>query len=189
VPEGQAKVVLVTDGNKSAELDLSTSALSEPIVVPSRATVLKAADKDASLCAITLPPEGKSFAVLLAPHKPGGYVPFVIRLDDQSFKPGDLFVVNSGAKTVVLKLGGSEVVLESGKSIKTRPTDPVDKSYYDIVFRERDAAGEKLITSTRWPVDLHLRSYIFIFTNDNGRTSYRAVDEYIAAAADGKKKR
>lgn len=187
VPEGQAKVVLVTADTKSAPLDLSTSALSEPVVVPARSTVLKAADKDDALCTITLPPEGKSFAVLLSPQKPAGYVPFVIRLDDQAFKAGDVFLVNRGAKTVVLKLGASEVVLESGKSMKTRPTNPIDNSYYDISIRERDAAGEKLIASTRWPVDLHLRSYLFFTTDGNGRTTYRAVDEFVEAEGKGKR--
>lgn len=188
VPEGQAKVLLQTKTSKSDPLDLPTSALSAPVEMSARSMVLKAADSDTPLCNIAVPAEGKSFAVLLASEKPAGYVPFFVRLDDDSFKPGDLFFINRAAKTVVLKLGGNELVLEPGKSVKSRPTDPVDKNYYNVVISERDAAGDKIITSSRWPVDDKLRSYVFFSTNDRGRTTYRAVDEYLEAAG-GKKKR
>ncbi len=188
VPEGQGKVLLQAENSKSDPLDLSTSALSAPVVMSARSMVLKAADNDTPLCTIALPAEGKSFAVLLAPEKPAGYVPFFVRLDDDSFKPGDVFFINRSPKTVVLKLGGNELVLEAGKSVKSRPTNPVDNNYYDIIISERDAAGDKIITSSRWPVDDKLRSYVFFSTNARGRTTYRAVDEYLEAA-DAKKKR
>ncbi|MEO5711952.1 MAG: hypothetical protein ABIT37_00545 [Luteolibacter sp.] len=188
VPEGQAKVVLQTGDSKSAAIDLPTATLSVPVVVPARTVVLKAADKDDPLCSITLPDEGKSFAILLAPEKPAGYAPFVLRLDDDTFKAGDMFIINRSAKTVVLKLGGTEVVLEVGKTVKSHPTNPVDDNYYNVTISERDPSGDKLVTSSRWPVDVHLRSYLFFSTNDKGRTTFRAVDEYLEAA-DGKKKR
>jgi hypothetical protein len=187
VPEGQAKVLLQTATSKSAALDLPTATLSEPVGVSARSVVLKAADNDVPLCTITLPAEGKSFAVLLAPEKPSGFVPFVVRLDDQSFKAGDLFFINRSAKTIVLKLGDAELVLEVGKTAKSRPTNPVDNAYF-VVISERDASGDKLITSSRWPVDAHLRSYVFFSTNDKGRTTFRAVDEYLDETG-GKKKR
>jgi hypothetical protein len=187
VPEGQAKVLLQSDAAKSAAIDLPTAALSAPITVSARSMVLKAADNEVPLCTIALPAEGKSFAVLLAPEKPTGYVPFVVRLDDQSFKAGDLFFINRSAKTVALKLGGTELVLEAGKAVKSRPTEPVDNGYF-VTISERDAAGDKLITSSRWPVDDHLRSYVFFSTNVKGRTTFRAVDEYLDASG-GKKKR
>ena len=187
VPEGQGKVLLQSEASKSDPLDLPTAALSEPIAVSARSVVLKAADKDSPLCTITLPPEGKSFAVLLAPEKPAGYIPFVVRIDDNTFKAGDLFFINCSAKTLVLKLGGTELVLEAGKTVKSHPTDPVDNAYY-VDISERDPAGDKVITSSRWPVDTHLRSYVFFSTNARGRTTYRAVDEYLDAAG-GKKKR
>lgn len=187
VSGGHGKVLLQTNANKSTPLDLPTAVLSEPIAVSSRTMELKAAGTDAPLCAITLPDQGKSFAVLLAPEKPTGYIPFVVRLDDNSFKPGDLFFINRSAKTVVLKLGGSELILEAGKTVKSHPTDPVDNAYF-VTISERDASGDKLITSSRWPVDEHLRSYVFFSTNAKGKTTYRAVDEYLEASG-GKKSR
>jgi len=43
----------------------------------------------------------------------------------------------------------------------------------------------RLISSTRWPVDGELRSYIFFFVNpETRRIDYRAVDEYIAPGED-----
>lgn len=38
----------------------------------------------------------------------------------------------------------------------------------------------------RWPIDKQLRSYVFFFTNARGKTTYRAVDEYMAAAGTGR---
>ncbi|MES2923559.1 MAG: hypothetical protein V4819_18535 [Verrucomicrobiota bacterium] len=187
VPEGQGKVLLQTEASKSEAVDLPTAALSAPIAVSARKMELKAADSEVALGSITLPAEGKSFAVLLAPEKPTGYIPFVVRLDDDSFNAGDLFFINRSAKTVVLKLGGNELVLEAGKAVKARPTDPVDNAYY-VVISERDPSGDKLITSSRWPVDSQLRSYIFFSTNAKGRTTFRAVDEYLEPT-NGKKKR
>ena len=187
VPEGQGKVFLQTDASKSDSFDLPTATLSAPVVVSGRSAVLKGADKDAPLCTIALPAEGKSFAVLLAPVKPSGYIPFVVRLDDNAFKPGDLFFINHSAKTVVLKLGDTELVLEAGKAARSHPTNPVDGGYF-VVISERDQSGDKLISSSRWPVDVHLRSYVFFSTNAKGRTTYRAVDEYLEATG-GKKSR
>jgi hypothetical protein len=187
ISEGQTKVSLQTAASKSDELELPTSTLSAPIAVAARSAVLKAAGTDTPLCTITLPAEGKSFAVLLSAEKPAGYVPFVVRLDDKDFKAGDVFVINRSAKTIVLKLGDNELVLEVGKTVKTRPTNPVDGSYF-ITISERNPAGDRIISSTRWPVDEHLRSYILFSTNTKGRTIYRAVDEYLDAAG-GKKKR
>jgi hypothetical protein len=187
VPEGLGKVFLQTESAKSAEFDLPTATLSEPVTLSARSMALMTVGKEAPLCKVTLPTEGKSFAVLLAPEKPEGYVPFLVRLDDQSFKAGDVFLINRSEKAVVLKLGGNEVVIEAGKSVTTRPTEPVDGAYF-VTISERNAAGDKLITSTRWPMDDQLRSYLFFSTNEKGKTVYRAIDEYLAPGGTKKKR-
>ena len=187
VPESHAQVFLQSGDSKSTELDLPTARLSEPIAVTARSMVLKAVGNDTPLCSITLPAEGKAFAVLLAQEKPPGLVPFVVRTDDPAFKAGDLIFVNRTAKTLALKLGGTALVLEAGKTAKSRPSGAVDNAY-DIVISERDPAGDKLVTSSRWPVEVNLRSYVFFSTNARGKTTFRAVDEYLEAPG-GKKKR
>ncbi|MEO5916334.1 MAG: hypothetical protein ABIS50_19010 [Luteolibacter sp.] len=188
VTEGQAKVLIQVDEKKSEPLDLPANRLSDPVPVTGRSLVLKTADGGTELCTVTLPEAGKSFAVLLASEKPAGYAPFVVRTDDPAFKAGDVFFINRTAKAMVMKLGGTDLVIEPGQFAKSRPTNPEDKAYH-IVISERDETGEKLVSSTRWPAGENLRSYIFLTTDAKGKTTYRAVDEYLEAGKSKKKRR
>jgi len=170
-----AKVCLQTKESKS-EVLLPSSGFSEPIAVADRSVALKAPDSDTPLCNVTLPADGKSFAVVLASETPFGFVPFVLRLDDDSFKAGEYFLINRSAKTVVLKLGGTEVLLEVGSGVKSRPTEPIQNHHYNISMSERSDEGDKIFASTRWPVGNASRSYVIFLTGSNGKTTYRSVD-------------
>ncbi len=190
VTKEPAKVFLQTKESKSEVLDLPSSGFSEPVAVSARSVELKAPDSDVPLCGITLPAEGKSFAVMLASEKPAGFVPFVVRLDDDSFKTGDYFFINRSAKTVVLKLGGTEVILETGNGVKSRPTEPVHNHHYNITMSDRSDAGDKIFASTRWLVENGNRSYIIFLTGSNGKTTYRSVDQSVDVEEPvGKKKK
>ena len=188
VTKEPAKVFLETKDSKSEVVDLPNSAFSEPIAVSARSVELKAPDNDVALCNITLPAEGQSFAVLLAPEGTSGFVPTVVRTDDASFKAGDYYFVNRSANAVVLKLGAAEVVLDAGSSVKSRPTEPVHNHHYIITMSSRSESGDKVFASTRWPVETSTRSYIVFLTGSNGRTNYRAVDEFVEPTGGGKKR-
>jgi hypothetical protein len=175
----QAKVFLQTKDSKSDVFDLPTSGLTKPMAVSARSVEIKAPDNEVPLCSITLPAEGKAFAVLLAPQEPAGLVPLVVRLDEVSFKAGDYCFVNHSANTVVLKLGGNEVVLEAGDTVKSRPTDPVNNNHYIITMSARSDSGDRIFASARWPLQTKNRSYIIIMPGANGKTTYRAVDEVV----------
>jgi hypothetical protein len=190
VTKEPAKVFLQTKESKSEVLDLPSSGFSEPIVVSARSVELKAPDNDVPLCSLTLPAEGKSFAVVLASEKPAGFVPFVVRLDDDAFKAGDYFFINRSAKTVVLKLGGTEVVLEAGKAVNSRPTEPVYNHHYNITMSDRGDAGDKIFASTRWQAGNANRGYVIFLTGSNGKTTYRSVDQSVDVEEPvGKKKK
>lgn len=176
LPNGLSEAFIQSDEKKPKPLELTTNRLSEPIALASSTMVLKAADGKTNLCTVTLPDTGKSFTVLLVLEKAGTYTPFVVRTDDPAFKAGDIFFVNHTAKSIAMKLGGTELVIEPEKTAKAHPTKPVENSYV-IVISERNETGDKVISSTRWPTDANLRSYIFLTTNASGRTIYRAVDE------------
>jgi hypothetical protein len=179
VTEEPAKVFLQTKESKSEVLDLPTSGFSEPVGVSARSVEVKAPESDVPLCHVTLPAEGKSFAVILASEKPGAFVPFVLRLDDDSFKAGDYFFINRSAKTVVLKLGGTEVILGVGNGVKSRPTEPVHNSHYNITMSDRSDAGDKIFASTRWPAENANRGYVIFLSGSNGKTTYRSVDQAV----------
>jgi hypothetical protein len=172
-----AKVFLKTGDSKSDVFDLPSSAFSGPVEVSARSLELKAVDNDAPLCGITLPAEGKAFAILLAPDKTAGMVPFIVRLDDDTFKAGDYFFVNHTEKTVALKLGANEVVIEAGKTVTSRPTEPVHNHHYIVTMSTRDGSADKTFASTRWPLNQAKRAFVIFSTRPNGRVTYRAVDE------------
>ena len=178
-PADLGPVFLQFEEARSEPITLPLNHLSAPVAVSERLMVLKTVNKEIPLCKITLPELGKTFAIILVTAKAGGYQPIVVRTDDPSFKAGDVFFINRTGKTVLGKLGTTPLILKSGQTAKSRPTGPVDNTYYDIAFAVRDETGDKRISSSRWPIDEKLRSYVFFFTNGNGRTSFRAVDEYL----------
>lgn len=171
---------------KSTLISLPTNQLSEPLIAPARLMVLKMAAKEIPLCNIVLPEQGNAFAVVLVAAKPAGYAPIVVRTDDPAFKAGDVIFINRSEKTVLGKLGTTPLILKPGQSTKNRPSGAVDGKFYDVAFATREEKGDKLISSSRWPIDNQLRSYVFFFTNGQGKTSFRAVDEYLTPPAVGK---
>ncbi|MEO0018384.1 MAG: hypothetical protein RLZZ522_1667 [Verrucomicrobiota bacterium] len=185
-PESLGKVFLLLGDTRTEGFVLPTNGLSKPVTVTQRVMVLKTLDKEVPLCTISLPEVGKSFAVILVTAKPAGYTPIIVRTDDPSFKAGDVFFINRSQKTILGKLGTAPLVLKPGESAKSRPEGAVDNTYYDIAFASREADGDKLLSSSRWPIDNHLRSYLFFFTNAQGRTAFRAVDEYLPPGGEGK---
>jgi hypothetical protein len=182
-PEKLGKVYLSFGEAKSEPFDLPMNRLSDPVVAAGRAMVLKLAEKDVPLCSLTVPEQGKSFAIVLVTAKPAGFKPIVVRTDDPAFRAGDVFFINRSEKTILGKLGTAALVLKPGETTKSRPNGAVDNAYYDISFAVREGTTDKLISSSRWPVDNALRSYLFFFTNAEGRTTFRAVDEYLKPVA------
>ncbi|MEO5714117.1 MAG: hypothetical protein ABIT37_11575 [Luteolibacter sp.] len=185
-PEALGKVFLLFEKEKTEPFDLPTNRLSEPVPVPGRVMVLKTVDKEVPLCTITLPENGKAFAVVLVTANPSGFTPIIVRTDDPGFKAGDVLFINHSEKTILGKLGGTPLVLKPGESKKDHPTNPIENTYYDIAFATREETGDKLISSSRWPIDNQLRSYLFFFTNAQGKTTFRAVDEYLDPPAAAK---
>ena len=179
-PPSLGKVYLTDEKTRSEPFELPINTLSEPVPAPARTFDLKLSTSNVSLSRIVLPDQGKSFAVILVTAKPAGFKALVVRTDDPSFRPGDVFFINRSEKTILGKLGTTPLVLKPGESKKDRPVGPVDDTYYDIAFATRDETGDKVFSSSRWPIDNDLRSYLFFFTNAQGKTTFRAVDEYLS---------
>jgi hypothetical protein len=171
------KLFLETKDSKSEVFDLPSSAFTAPLLVSGRGVAIKAPGNDVPFSNINLPGQGNSFAVLLASQESSGFVPTVVRLDDPSFKPGDYHFINRTEKTVAVKLGGSEVVLEAGDAVTSRPTDPVDNHHYIVTMSTRNDSADKVFASTRWPLNASKRVFVIFSAQPSGRVTYRAVDE------------
>ncbi|BCU77576.1 hypothetical protein [Luteolibacter sp. LG18] len=181
VPPNLGDVVMQVGDNKSTAFTLPVNQLSEPQAASGRAFTLKTADKGTPLCPVTLPEDGKSFAVILVLAPPSAYAPVVVRTDDPDFKSGDVFFINRSAQPVLGKVGDTKVGLRPGESRKLRPTNPVNNTYYDVAFGVQEGDKNRVISTTRWPIDNLQRSYVFFFTSTDGTTTFRAVDEFLPA--------
>jgi hypothetical protein len=178
-PPELGQVYLLSGETKSPAFDLPTNNVSEPITVTLRALQLKTSSKDTNLATITLPEAGKRFVVILIPIPAGGYSPYIIRTDELSFKKGDCFFLNLSHKQIIGKLGTKDLSLEPGKSAIERPAGARKENYYDIAFASKEGDDTRILSTSRWPVDEQIRSYLFFYEDASGSITYRAVDEFV----------
>jgi hypothetical protein len=179
-PKDLGQVVLATAEVKSAAFDLPSNNLSDPIAPPARAFSIRPVAKDISIADVQLPEDGKSFIVLLVPAPKGGYKAVVISAADPAFKPGDVYFYNHADKTVLGYVGTATFTLAPGKGQTLRPAGAKPEKYYDVGFGVREKEGDRALSTTRWPVDNKIRSYVFFFVNPGTkRLDFRAVDEFV----------
>lgn len=180
-PKEIGEVVMKAEEKQSANFTLPTNNLSEPQIAPARAFKVQTVSKSLALAAVSLPDQGKSFIVLLVPVPAGGYKPVVLRADDPSFKPGDTYFYNHSDKTVLGFVGTAKFTLDPGKGQSLHPEGARPEKFYDVGFGVKEKDGKQTaLSSTRWPVDPNLRSYVFFFTNSQTkRVDFRAVDEFV----------
>jgi hypothetical protein len=179
VPPDLGQVYLAAGETRTAPFDLPAKNDSEPMALMQRSLTLKTLGRDLTLCTFKLPDAGMSFVIVFSPAKPAGYQAQAIRTDDPSFKRGDVFFLNRTQKTILCKLGTKALKVDAGGTAITRPEGAAAGNFYDVAFASRDAAGDKLLSTTRWPVDERGRSYLFFLEDATGRITYRAVDEFV----------
>jgi hypothetical protein len=179
-PNDLGQIELVNENKRSEPFDLPVNNLSLPQTPPARTFNVWAVDKKVSLAGITLPEEGTSFIVLLIPSAKGGYSPVVMNSGDPAFKPGDIYFHNSADKTVLGFVGTSKFTLAPSKGTILRPKGAKAEKYYDVGLGVREADGDRVLSTTRWPEDNHARFYVFFYLDPvTKRVAYRAVDEFI----------
>ncbi|PAW75755.1 MAG: hypothetical protein B9S38_00585 [Verrucomicrobiia bacterium Tous-C4TDCM] len=179
-PGNLGKVVLAAEKARSEPFELPINHLSDPRVAPARVFSIRPEAKDLSIADVTLPDAGKSFIVLLIPAVAGGYQPVVISAEDPDFKPGDVYFYNHADKPVLGYVGTSKFILAPAKGQTLRPAGAKPEKYYDVGFGVREKEGDRALSTTRWPVDDKIRSYVFFFVNPGTkRLDFRAVDEFV----------
>lgn len=183
VPTELGEVVMSFEKERSTPFTLPSNHLSEPLVPPARTFQLRAVNPDLPLCPVTLPEQGKNFIAILIPNPKGGYQTIVIPADSPDFKAGDVYFYNHASKTVLGYVGTAKFILQPGKGQTLRPSGARKENFYDVGFGVREKEGDRALSSTRWPVDDKVRSYVFFFENPKTRRlDYRAVDEFINPA-------
>jgi hypothetical protein len=181
IPRKLGKVVLVNAETRSDPFDLPMNNLSPPQKPPARVFSVWAVDKNVSLATVKLPEEGKSFVVLLLPSAKGAYVPLVMPFDNPNFKGGDIYFYNNANKPVLGLIAKSKLSLAPGKGKVVTPRGLGDKKYYHVMLGVREADGNKVIKSMKWPASQTMRNYVFFYVDPRKkRITYRAVDEFIS---------
>ena len=182
VPPKLGDVVMAgPEGELSDPVVLPVNHLSQPVEVPARAFKLMMKGKNAALATIELPEKGDLFIVVLVPSPQGGFKPVVIPSDEPDFKPGDSFIYNHSTRDVMGFVGTSKFRLKPGEGTYLRPAGDKGGVYYDVAFGFEGANNQnQVLSKTRWPVENHLRSYVFFFINpDTQDIDFRAVDEFV----------
>ena len=126
-----------------------------------------------------------AFAVLLIPDPKGGFLPVIIRADDVNFKGGDVYFYNHTPKPVLGYVGTAKFMLKPEEGKLLRPAGAKEETYYDVGFGVREAEGDRVMRTLRWPVLTRSRSYVFFYQNPvKNRIDFRAVDEFVAPQAE-----
>jgi hypothetical protein len=180
-PADLGQVLLASAEGRSDPFDLPVNNLSAPKTPPAKVFSVWSVANNVSLASVALPEEGKSFIVLLIPSSKGGYSPVVMRSDDPSFKPGDIYFHNIADKTVLGFVGTAKFTLDPAKGTIVRPKGARDEKFYDVGLGVREKEGDRVLATTRWPEDSQSRFYVFFYLNPETKSiSYRAVDEFVA---------
>jgi hypothetical protein len=180
-PKNLGKLVMAAEeGLRSEPFILPLNNLSDRFVVPARAYRLEMEEKTLPLASVTLPAEGNDFIILLVPALKGGFEPIVIANDGVSFRPGDFYVHNVSQATVVGKVGTTDFSVGKRTGRVVRPKGARENRFYDVLIGVRDDEGVRVISSSRWPVQPQMRTYVFFFDDPRrGRVDFRAVDEFV----------
>lgn len=186
VPDKLGKVVLADAESRSDPFDLPMNNLSPAQEPPSRVFSVWSQDKNVSLATVKLPEEGKDFIclLLLQPDKPG-YTSMLMPADNPKFKAGDVCIFNNANKPVLGFLGTSKFELNPGKSTVVTPRGGEER-FYRIALGVKEAEGNRLLKSMKWPKSTQTRYYVFFYVDPvKNRIRYRAVDEFLPPRRDG----
>lgn len=183
LPQGLGEVVMVAEEAQSDPFRLPKNNLSVSQEAPGRQFVIVPEGSKTKLATVQLPQAGKDFVVLLVVgDATTPFKPVVIPAKDGSFKPGEVYMFNaSKAKTVLGQVGTSKFVIAPAKGQVVRPAGPEGEGrYYNVLLGFRQATGNKVISTSRWPVDDRMRSYVFFYDDPKrGSVDFRAIDEFV----------
>jgi hypothetical protein len=174
------KVTVTSGGKTSPALDLPIHYLSAPVELSERSFAVTSAGDSTVLATFTLPPKGRSFIALLIPKSEAAYLPILIPADDESFKPGDVYFYNLAPKTILGQVGSSKFSINPSSSKTVRLQGARPEKYYDVAFGVKEEVGNRVLSTTRWPLDERVRGYVFFYLNPaKKRIEYRMVSEFV----------
>ena len=183
LPKGLGEVVMVAGETQSDAFRLPKNNLSVAQKAPGRQFVIVPTGSQTKLATVKLPEAGMDFVVLLVVgDETSPFRPVVIPAKDASFKPGDVYMVNaSKTKTVLGQVGTTKFVIAPAKGQVVRPAGAEGEGrFYNVLLGVREATGNKVFSTSRWPVDERMRSYVFFYDDPKRKSvDFRAIDEFV----------
>lgn len=180
IPNDLGPVVLVAEDTRTDPFDLPMNNLSPPQEPHARAFRVLATAHNRAIANVILPEQDNSFVVLLLTSANGGYEAVVMPYDNPKFGPGDIYFHNLADKTVLGYVGTARFVLDAGKSTVLTPKGARPEKFYDVGIGVRETAGDRVLSTTRWPEDKLARFYVFFYVDPKTqRITFRAVDEFL----------
>lgn len=185
LPPGVADVEMTTPEIRAEAFELPIHNLTEPLIPPARTFQLKAAGTETALATVILPADGLKFVILLVLGEKPGFTPIIIPADGPGFKADQVFTYNSSGKTILGKVGSTNFAIPPGASQVVKPAGAVDGRYYDVALGQRDESGDRVISTSRWPVSKNKRSYLFFYNDPELATvRFRAFSEFVGGTGE-----
>jgi hypothetical protein len=179
------EIVALSGDARGPAFTLPLHNLTQPQFVKTREIALIPANAPADkplppIAKIKLPDQGNAFRILLVPiAKTITYQPIIVRGDDPDFGEGSVFFVNLGTEEILGNIGSETLKLASGSRKFLTLEGARENAFFDIRFAIRKGEAITPLSDTRWPVLKRTRAYVLFYNDPAGKTTYRAVDEFI----------
>ena len=178
-------LVMVGEEARSDPFALPINYLTEPQEAPARVFRLEMEGKEQALATVKLPEEGNEFIVLLVPGVESVFEPVVIPARSSSFRPGDFYLHNVSKKPVLGKVGTTQFTIKPRSGEVVRPKGAREERFYDVIIGVQEKPKPRVISTSRWPLNANMRTYVFFFDNPKrGDVDFRAIDEFVPPEKD-----
>lgn len=180
----QGPVCVMVGESRNPAFEIPTTQLSDPQSVTARDFILAEATTTpeappVALATIHLPEQGTDFRIILIPTANKSYKPVVIRGDDPKFSNGDFFFINLSTHDILGILGATKLDLKPGAQEMVKPVSTKSDKFFEVKIARREEGKLLPLTNTCWPIVKDNRSFVIFYNGENGRPTYRAVDEFM----------
>lgn len=190
INDSDKKLTLSSGGELSEPFQIPGNQFSEPVILPGNERTLalgfpSGVDSEGktlfkTLSTFRLPEAGKRFLVVLVPASKTSLEAIVVRGDDQSFRPGNIMILNLSEEVFAADLGGKKLKFNkrSQTIFQPRKDDKNLVNYQMQLFTLKDGKPKRFAASL-WPYFEKKRAYVFLYQDKKTKKpSYRAIDEF-----------
>ncbi len=190
IPTNDVKYVLSAGGKPGEAFGIPGNGFTLPLPLPTSdsATFLglpvepKGGEDEPGfkpLVKLPLPESGKRFLGIILPDSNKKLRCIIINADDPGFRPGNVMILNLAPEAIAAELGDEKLMFRAGSRTIFKPTRKGELANYQVAFYHSKDGKPKRFAATLWPYFDKKRAFVFFFLDpENGRPSYRSIDEF-----------